>query len=100
MVIWSHELGQNVMVAGLRGGGPSWTGSRGTGDRHNLQKPAARTYFLQLSPPPKVFTTFQNSATSWGPSSEHMSLWGTFPIQSITPCWLGMKHSIKKEIKP
>jgi hypothetical protein len=34
------------------------------------------TYILQLDPPPKVSTNPQYSATSWGPSVQHMNLWG------------------------
>jgi hypothetical protein len=33
---------------------------------------------------PSPSATFQNSSTSWGPSIQHMSLWGTFHIQIIT----------------
>jgi hypothetical protein len=33
---------------------------------------------------PKFLTTSQNSTTSWEPSIQHMSLWGTFHIETET----------------
>jgi hypothetical protein len=40
-------------------------------------------YFFRYAPSPKTFRTSQNSTASWGPSTQHMSLWGTFPMQTI-----------------
>lgn len=34
----------------------------------------------RAAPPPKV----SNGTISWGPSVQHMRLWGTFNVQTIT----------------
>jgi hypothetical protein len=45
------------------------------------------TSFLQLGPSYQIFRLSQNSTTSWGPSAQNISLWGTFCIQTITPVY-------------
>jgi hypothetical protein len=47
------------------------------------------------NPPPKVCKTSRDSATSWGPSIEHMRLWGTFHVDVITckACTCHMPHA-------
>jgi hypothetical protein len=82
MVAWPSALGQNIMVARKygRGGfspyGQQEAEKRGSLTRYIFQSrtfgdllPSARTHL-------KVSTTSQESASIWGPSVQHISLWG------------------------
>jgi hypothetical protein len=65
------------------GGFSSVSGQEGT--RNNIpQGPTPVTCFLHSVLPSEVSMTSQNSATDWGPSVQHISLWQTFQIQPIT----------------
>jgi hypothetical protein len=49
-----------------------------------LQRQALVTYFLQLGPTTSIFHHFPKDGHQLGPSIQHMILWGTFHIQTIT----------------
>jgi hypothetical protein len=62
---------------------------KGVMARYSSQGPALVTYFPQQPLPPKVSTTSQSRATSWGPSVQPPRLWRAFHIQTTTPIILG-----------
>jgi hypothetical protein len=86
MVAWPPALQQSIMTARACGRrAVTNRAARGTGTaqaQHTLKDFTLLTYLLQLGPSSKVSTKFQSSATNWGPSIEHLSLWGTFHIQN------------------
>jgi hypothetical protein len=87
IVLGSVDSGQDTMVteAGNRGILTSWQPGireKGLGTRCNLQRHVCSDSLLSARPHLLMFPT-QNSATSLGPS-QHISLWGTFHIQTIT----------------
>lgn len=76
MVICPYVLGTNIMaVDTCKGELLTEKGEmKGPGTRYSwfyLQWPASSS----LVPPPRVPRTFQNSATSWEPSTEDMTVW-------------------------
>lgn len=79
----SPTLGQSIMEEAIH-----LMGERGVGIREQEEGWGPGIIFKDPCPvTTKVSRTSPNRTTDWGPSIQHSSLWGAFPVQSVTG-WL------------